>query len=142
MAKGDHLQVDTSYGRFIQHHGIDMGDGTVIHFKKAHIGALPIIMKTSMEEFSEGRVVTIIQHRFSLPPDKVVEIAEYILKLAEEGRLKQYDFWKFNCEHITNICKTGESVSYQVENTKEQISIYAPLIVALTTAGIIMATDK
>ena len=46
MAKGDHLYVDRGLGSFT-HHGIDCGDGTVIHYKDGDS------IKRS-EEFSPG----------------------------------------------------------------------------------------
>lgn len=51
MAKGDHLSVNTSY-LFIDHHGIDMGDGTVIHFSKKEKFSIPVVERTSKKSFA------------------------------------------------------------------------------------------
>jgi len=133
MAKGDHLEVDTKYSPFIQHHGIDVGDGTVIHFKKKNPGdrkkpsdILPIIMKTSMEDFHEGRKVTVVPHSFCLPADKVVERAEKILQCQNEMKEKlKYNPVSFNCEHLANLCKMGEVISHQVDEYKTYIALAA-----------------
>jgi hypothetical protein len=53
MARGDQLYV---YREFLnlegvyEHHGIDCGDGTVIHYRKPS----EIIERTSLETFSRG----------------------------------------------------------------------------------------
>lgn len=140
MPKGDHLCVDTSYGPIIEHHGIDMGDGTVIHFKKYHFGALPIIAKTSRADFANGKEIRIVKHRDPFPPEKVLEIAECFLMLQKQGQLKKYNLWEFNCEHLANFCKTGDGTSSQVEmadEIKETGSNSLPLLTVLMESGIL-----
>lgn len=85
MVKGDHLYVDTKWP-LIKHHGIDMGDGTIIHFfrdiDQASIfddQAPLVISRTSMADFANGRKVNIVPYRYCLPPDEVVAVAEYLL---------------------------------------------------------------
>lgn len=156
LRKGDHLRVDTSWGPWIEHHGICVGGTDVIHFKRdrevknvfdfffSHV----LIDKTPIEAFHEGREVVIVRHdpAFCYPPDEVVETAEYLLwlqteglqseKKAQRGGDKQreeqfkeikYKFLGFNCEHFANLCKTGCKESPQVDNAKEKAN-YAAII--------------
>jgi hypothetical protein len=122
MAKGDHLSVNTSY-LFIDHHGIDMGDETVVHFSKKEKFTMPIVERTPKRIFAGGdeKNIITISHRSFLPPDTVVAIAERLLTLQKAGLLKQYDLWKFNCEHLANLCKTGDFRSWQVEVAEHRI---------------------
>lgn len=136
MAKGEHLCVDTSYGSFIEHHGIDMGDGTVIHFKKDRLGAVPVIARTSGADFANGRKVVIVPHRSSLPPDNVVAIAEQLLTFQRTGLLKHYDLMKFNCEHFASFCKTGHLISDQVDNTEHAVELGSPFLKVLAAVGL------
>ena len=48
MAAADHLEVPRQHGLF-NHHGIDLGDGTVAHYLEGRE-----ILRSSLEEFSQG----------------------------------------------------------------------------------------
>ena len=91
MAKGDHIYVEM-YGGIMSHHGIDLGDGNVIHFHKEK-RAIPIppaptlIKKTTKKIFADGdesRII-VIPHPVSLPPNQVVANAEYLLACQTRG---------------------------------------------------------
>jgi Lecithin retinol acyltransferase len=133
--KGDHLYVDTSWGPWVEHHGIYVGDNYIIHFSKPQKGAPPVIDKTSLEVFCGGREASIVPPRsfppYDLPPDTVVAIAEQILTFQRAGLAKQYSFWKLNCEHFANLCKTGELRSFQMESAAEKKDFYADLATML-----------
>lgn len=157
--KGDHLIIDTSWGgRWIQHHGICVGNGNVIHFKRDREGtnildflfSHVVIDKTPMKAFDEGRESYIVPYDSvpCFPPDEVVKRAEHFLRLQREAiqlqregkqleeRLKEirYNFMEFNCEHFASYCKTGRKISLQVENgvyhAREAVDISAPLWLA------------
>lgn len=89
------------------HHGIDCGDGTVIHYSKR--GEVPTISRTSWAAFApNGRV-------FVQPPAATSFIAEQVVRRAE-SRLgeRKYNLLFNNCEHFATWCKTGKSRSAQV----------------------------
>ena len=65
MARGDHIFV---HCLGYSHHGIDLGDGNVIHFdfhpwqalsRKLATVRRPEIRKMSMESFSQGRKIVV-----------------------------------------------------------------------------------
>ena len=108
MAKGDHIRVDR--GAYF-HHGIDVGDGTVIHFTGEpgqKSGAA--IKRTSMNEFLSGGKAEIIKYSKSSAPSTVVAVA--LRHVGETG----YNLITNNCEHFSRYCKTGQKKSEQVKD--------------------------
>jgi Lecithin retinol acyltransferase len=108
MARGDQIYVmrplaglDSLY----QHHGIDCGDGTVIHYYKPD-GAE--ISRTSYETFAQGKPVYTKQYTTSYVPDVVIDRAES--RLGE----RQYNLLTNNCEHFATWCKIGENECVQL----------------------------
>jgi hypothetical protein len=97
-----------------QHHGIDYGDGTVIHYRKPS----EIIERTSFATFSRGNSVSIkvYSQGFCFVPDVVVSRAES--RLGEEN----YNLLFNNCEHFATWCKTGISDSKQIRDFIPAIS--------------------
>ena len=82
MARGDHLFV---HCLGYSHHGIDCGDGNVIHFESdpwrklagsASSTHQPCIRETSVEHFSQGREVFVREYDLSDDPDKVYHRAK------------------------------------------------------------------
>ncbi|PSF37667.1 NC domain-containing protein [Aphanothece hegewaldii CCALA 016] len=124
MARGDQIYV---YREFMnlkgvyQHHGIDCGDGTVIHYRKPS----EIVEKTSFETFSRNNPVYVVQYTngFCFIPDVVVSRAES--RLAEQ----KYNLLFNNCEHFATWCKTGISESLQIKD-------FIPIIAHLKTVGL------
>lgn len=108
MARGDHIRVNRG---LYWHHGIDMGDGTVIHAAgepgRRKIGA--IVRSASMDEFLRGSWPVRVRSDRSLPPEQIVERARQAL-----GR-GGYSLFFNNCEHFARWCQTGESGSRQVQ---------------------------
>ncbi|MDY7004207.1 MAG: lecithin retinol acyltransferase family protein [Cyanobacteriota bacterium] len=109
MARGDQiytlrefLNIDGIY----EHHGIDCGDGTVIHYRKG----TETIERTSKEYFTDRRKVYVKRY-------PVRYIAETVIQRAE-SRLgeRKYNIIKNNCEHFATWCITGVSHSQQVKN--------------------------
>ena len=122
MAKGDRVyayrnlwQIDGLY----QHHGIDCGDGTVIHYRKPS----EAIERTDLATFSQGNPIYVAEYSdgFGYIPDAVVERAES--RLGEQ----EYNLLFNNCEHFASWCKTGVSDSRQVRN-------FLPLVNTLDTS--------
>jgi hypothetical protein len=109
MARGDQIYVMrplVGMDGVYEHHGIDCGDGTVIHYSKA--GEMATVTRTSYEAFSWGKPVFVKPYSTSYVPDVVIDRAES--RLGEQ----QYNLLSNNCEHFANWCKTGRSESDQL----------------------------
>ena len=119
MARGDHLYFYRAGGTY-SHHGLDCGDGTVIHYESSTwmklIGAAadryPQIRRTSMEEFCPSGEVYVRSYNYEteLLHDAETAIGRAKSRLGEEG----YHLFGNNCEHFVVWCKTGVSDSSQV----------------------------
>jgi len=149
MGAGDHIYVERAWGLY-SHHGIDCGDGSVIHFQ----GPDPMrarVKRSSLEEFrGEGGVKVLRESeepargsiqgfvtewldrrsdRLQTPdltssPDAVVARAESRLGEGE------YDLVFNNCEHFANWCRTGRSYSDQSDRMLAPVldtSVFAAL---------------
>jgi hypothetical protein len=106
LAAADHLQVPRQHGLF-NHHGIDLGDGTVAHYLEGRE-----ILRSSQSEFSRGLTITTVDY-----PAESCSTTEETLQRAR-GRLgeQNYNLLFNNCEHFAHWCKTGRHRSNQVED--------------------------
>lgn len=114
MARGDHVRVRRLGGVYF-HHGIDMGDGTIIHFsgEPARLRHAEVRLDT-VEEFCDGAPLEIVRHEGECrPPDAIVAAAKE--RLGARG----YRLWRHNCEHFATYCVTGRSQSAQVTFIKK-----------------------
>lgn len=118
MARGDHIYVEDSVrGIPFQHHGIDVGNGFVIHLAPQDGTRVTLrdhserfaVRQVTLEEFASGRSIRVRIHRNQLGADAVVAAAES--KLGQSG----YSLLEGNCEHFATACATGEWVSQQIE---------------------------
>jgi len=128
MARGAHIRV---YRKLYWHHGIDVGDGTVIHLagEPGHSkGAL--VLRSSMTEFLRGDVAETVIHQSTLPPDRVIQRAQS--RLGEAG----YHLLSSNCEHFARWCVGRSNVSRQVESAAWQ-GTAAGLLVRHTAAQVL-----
>lgn len=108
MARGDQVYaIREIVGIPYEHHGIDCGDGTVIHYRK--VGEATIA-QTSRDSFARGGPIYVKETITAFIPKIVIERAES--RLGEQ----QYDLFFNNCEHFANWCKTGRSESLQLAN--------------------------
>jgi hypothetical protein len=105
MSRGDHVYVRRR--RHYTHHGIDCGDGTVIHYAGDR-GTLRRVERTPWESFADGSKVHIRRHRQRLPVEVIVRNAES--RLGDGG----YHLVTNNCEHFAAWSSTGSAVSSQV----------------------------
>jgi Lecithin retinol acyltransferase/PspA/IM30 family len=125
MAKGDQIYVYRELlnlrGAY-EHHGIDCGDGSVIHYRKPS----EIVERTSLETFTRGEKIYIRQY----PRSGFAFIADVVVQRAEsrlgEGK---YNFLFNNCEHFATWCKIGMSESRQIQE-------FIPIITHLQAAGL------
>lgn len=109
MARGDHIKVYRRF-RLYAHHGIDMGDGTVIHFAGEPLRVRRArVVRTDMATFLRGGARRVVRHASgALPESEVVSRAESLLASGAYSV-----FWN-NCEHFAMYCKTGRGRSRQV----------------------------
>ena len=132
MARGDQIYVYRELLKLqgvYEHHGIDCGDGTVIHYRKPS----ETVERTSLATFARGNQIYVKQYPvgFCFILDVVVQRAES--RLGE----RKYNMLFNNCEHFANWCKTGISDSKQVRNFIPAIeklntyNLYEPLKQAL-----------
>jgi hypothetical protein len=111
MARGDQIYVMQEFLNMqgiYEHHGIDCGDGTVIHLRKR----ADTIERTSFATFVNNAKSKVYVRRYKtcFIPDVVVKRAES--RLGE----RNYNLLFNNCEHFATWCKTGVSESRQVKN--------------------------
>ena len=105
MAKGDHIYIHKG---LITHHGIDCGDGTVIHHTGKQVGGK--ITQTSYTSFKEGKQVYVKSYTYKFSPNEIVRRAKR--RLHESN----YNLLFTNCEHFATDCTTGEPDSQQFGN--------------------------
>lgn len=128
MALGDQIYVWRNFTNLegvYKHHGIDVGDGSVIHYRKPS----EIIEQTSWDTFSRGNSVYVREYPqgFCFIPDVVVKRA--FSRLGEN----KYNLLFNNCEHFATWCKTGVSESQQVKdfiptiNKLDTFNLFEPL---------------
>ena len=104
MATADHLQVPRRHGLF-NHHGIDLGDGTVAHYLEGRE-----ILRSPVSDFSLGEVVSVMDHADASPAG--VTLRRAMSRLGEQN----YNLLFNNCEHFATWCKTGRHRSEQVDS--------------------------
>ncbi len=106
MAAADHLQVPRQHGLF-NHHGIDLGDGSVAHYLEGRE-----ILRSPLEEFSRAQPLSVVAY-----PEGGCSPTGVTLRRAM-GRLGEQDYNLLfnNCEHFAHWCKTGRHRSTQVED--------------------------
>jgi len=129
-------------GGLFVHHGIDCGDGTVIHFTGQTWATPRSVQRTTMQEFSRGAAVEVRDYREfferleqleNLPRRIRIQWQRELMRLegtageseafvpdavveraeSQLGRL-DFDVMLNNCEHFATWCKTGISDSEQV----------------------------
>lgn len=107
MARGDQIFAIRDFINIqgvYEHHGIDCGDGTVIHYRKPS----ETIERTSLDTLAQGAKIYVKPYSTCFIPDVVVRRAES--RLGE----RKYNLLFNNCEHFATWCKTGVSHSQQV----------------------------
>lgn len=131
MAVGERLEVrrwlaGTAIAYW--HHGIDMGDGTVVH-ARPHDFRNPFgggsVVRTSRGEFANGQEVRpTFEPPAMFPPEEVARRAA-----AHVGR-DGYCPVVANCEHFATWCATGERRSRQIERVVRRVATITATVVA------------
>lgn len=119
MARGDQVEVLRKLG--FSHHGIDIGDGTIVHFTGEPKRKLQAeVLRTSWQEFTRGDPFRVIEHAgWTWTPDHTCLRA--LMRVRDTG----YDLVRSNCEHFATFCKTGRSRSPQIEQSATRIVRYS-----------------
>ena len=133
MASGDGLEVERRLAGsavVYMHHGIDMGDGTVVHARPTDFlnpfGGGSVV-QTSWAEFADGRPVRVVPFRAArYTPEEIAARAA-----SQVGR-PGYCPLVQNCEHFSTWCATGEPTSRQIEIVARRVQAAA----ARTTAAV------
>ena len=115
MAAADHLQVPRQHGLF-QHHGIDLGDGTVAHYLEGRQ-----ILRSPLEEFSRGLPISVVPYAANACSPAGITLRRAMGRLGEQN----YNLLFNNCEHFAHWCKTGRHRSAQVEDWLQTSSLGA-----------------
>ncbi|MEM8642255.1 MAG: lecithin retinol acyltransferase family protein [Cyanobacteria bacterium P01_G01_bin.54] len=109
MARGDQIYVIRKWHHWdgvYEHHGIDCGDGTVIHYRKPS----ETIERTSLRVFSQGKRHRRRNRPTPFRPEVIVQRA--LSRLGEH----KYHLLSNNCEHFATWCRTGQAESYQIRH--------------------------
>ena len=115
MAAADHLQVPRQHGLY-QHHGIDLGDGTVAHYLEGRQ-----ILRSPLEEFSRGQPISVVPYAPNACSPAGTTLRRAMGRLGEQS----YNLLFNNCEHFAHWCKTGRHRSAQVEDWLQTSSLGA-----------------
>ena len=124
MATADHLQVPRRHGLF-NHHGIDLGDGTVAHYLEGRE-----ILRSPISEFSQGEVVSVLNHANASPAG--VTLRRAMGRLGEQN----YNLLFNNCEHFATWCKTGRHRSGQVDSVIDRARQWSRLMPSALLGGL------
>ena len=127
MARADHFFVwRHHHGVPYQHHGIDLGDGTVIHFTDGGDGVAGpggsranfVIRRTPIEVVTRnGRDrMHFVRHRNKLEVEAIIDRA-----ISQVGR-KGYHLVFDNCEHFACWCVIDREESRQIGIAHERLS--------------------
>lgn len=97
------------------HHGIDCGDGTVVHYAgepgQEKSKRFAVIRRTTLDEFQQGEELPL--HVVQYAEEDVYEPEEVVRRACGKLGKREYHLLKSNCEHFARWCKTGESSSAQ-----------------------------
>lgn len=142
MAKGDHIYVERLNGVYA-HHGIDCGDGTVIHYTAEKWSDNRQVQRTSIEVFAREGDILIrdysdffdalkepgsyqkkASYQFSRIFNRIQGVDVEELDLSEDATIaraearigeKAFNIMIHNCEHFACWCKTGIANSEQAD---------------------------
>ncbi|MBE9118125.1 lecithin retinol acyltransferase family protein [Lusitaniella coriacea LEGE 07157] len=137
MARGEQIYV---YREFLnlrgvyEHHGIDCGDGTIIHYSKRTNP--PEVQRTSIEFFTQGNSLHLRQYPSSFIADVAIHRAQS--RLGE----RQYNLLFNNCEHFATWCKVGISESQQIREFIPAIHLIKPEDLYEPVRQAIQGTDR
>jgi len=130
VAAADHLEVPRQHGLF-NHHGIDLGDGTVAHYLEGRE-----ILRSSTEDFSQGQPLTVIEHADASPSRVTLQRA--MSRIGEQN----YNLLFNNCEHFATWCKTGRHRSGQIDSVLERARHWSGLMPSALMRGLELLVQR
>ena len=130
MAAADHLQVPRQHGLF-NHHGIDLGDGTVAHYLEGRE-----ILKSPLEDFSQGQPIRVVDHPGASAPGLTLRRA--MSRIGEQN----YNLLFNNCEHFATWCKTGRHRSGQIDSVLERARHWSGLMPSALMRGLELLVQR
>ena len=130
MPAADHLQVPRQHGLF-NHHGIDLGDGTVAHYLEGRE-----ILRSSTDEFSQGQPLSVIEHADASPVRVTLQRA--MSRIGEQN----YNLLFNNCEHFATWCKTGKHRSGQIDSVLERARHWSGLMPSALMRGLELLVQR
>ena len=130
LAAADHLEVPRQHGLF-NHHGIDLGDGTVAHYLEGRE-----ILRSPLEEFSQGQPLRVISHAEASPMG--VTLRRAMGRLGEQD----YNLLFNNCEHFATWCKTGRHRSEQVDSFLDRARNWSGLMPSALMKGLELLVQR
>lgn len=151
MARGDHIYVERFWSLYT-HHGIDCGDGTVIHFGVDDYLS-NVVQRSSMDAFLAGGIAKVRNYPNEEGSPGAATVPQWSAELVDglagrrqdcedrtadaivsraESRLGErgYDLWLNNCEHFAQWCQTGTSRSQQTEAVWDVLASPAAAVLA------------
>ena len=130
MAAADHLEVPRQHGMF-NHHGIDLGDGTVAHYLEGRE-----ILRSPLAEFCQGQPLRVISYPETSPVG--VTLRRAMGRLGEQD----YNLLFNNCEHFATWCKTGRHRSGQVDSVLERARNWSGLMPSALMKGLELLVQR
>ena len=130
MAAADHLQVPRQHGLF-NHHGIDLGDGTVAHYLEGRE-----ILRSSLDDFRQGQPLSVIDHADASPNG--VTLRRAMRRIGEQN----YNLLFNNCEHFATWCKTGRHRSGQIDSVLERARHWSGLMPSALMRGLELLVQR
>ena len=130
LAAADHLEVPRQHGLF-NHHGIDLGDGTVAHYLEGRE-----ILRSPLEEFGQGQPLKVISHVEASPVG--VTLRRAMGRLGEQD----YNLLFNNCEHFATWCKTGRHRSEQVDSFLDRARNWSGLVPSALMKGLELLVQR
>ena len=130
MPAADHLQVPRQHGLF-NHHGIDLGDGTVAHYLEGRE-----ILRSSTDDFSQGQPLSVIEHADASPVRVTLQRA--MSRIGEQN----YNLLFNNCEHFATWCKTGRHRSGQIDSVLERARHWSELMPSALMRGLELLVQR
>ena len=130
MAAADHLEVPRQHGLF-NHHGIDLGDGTVAHYLEGRE-----ILRSSRDDFSQGQPISVVEHDHASSTG--VTLRRAMGRIGEQN----YNLLFNNCEHFAIWCKTGRHRSNQVESMLERARHWSGLMPSALMRGLELLVQR
>ena len=113
------------------HHGIDLGDGTVAHYLEGRE-----ILRSPLEDFSQGQPIRVVDHPGASAPGLTLRRA--MSRIGEQN----YNLLFNNCEHFATWCKTGRHRSGQIDSGLERARQWSGLLPSALMRGLELLVQR